>query len=383
LPIFRCNIQGRKKTDQKDAKGNIIYTEWEDAGVFFVGSIQKNSGWRQIVFPINSANSYDETRVSLYNFATDNMANDFMIDDICLFVSQLPFAAYQGKMACRTTADSKTHAVAVLRLDYSKIDKDNDGFMYYQVYNENLKSAVNLSGDAAYYHEAHEGGAHTGDTYYGSVKIPEANYTPQSGDKTYQSVTKFVDDLMTSGEKNGIAYAEKIKAENPNPSGLDMRYKFQNDTQLVFFPNLDISQVTSLLGVCMGAVNLIAIPPLDIDNVTTIEQSFRDTNIKQLTLRNAQKCTKWTNILYLCSSIEILHISGWKQGNIAILQSNLLSPESIDNAIENAIDVIDGAEEGRTLQLHATAGANWDANSKYQGEERKLLLTQKGIEVTW
>jgi hypothetical protein len=183
--------------------------------------------------------------------------------------------------------------------------------------------------------------------------------------------------------KNGIAYAEKIKAENPNPSGLDMRYKFQNDTQLVFFPNLDISQVTSLLGVCMGAVNLIAIPPLDIDNVTTIEQSFRDTNIKQLTLRNAQKCTKWTNILYLCSSIEILHISGWKQGNIAILQSNLLSPESIDNAIENAIDVIDGAEEGRTLQLHATAGANWDANSKYQGEERKLLLTQKGIEVTW
>ena len=206
LPIFRCNIQGRKKTDQKDAEGNIIYTQWEDAGVFFVGSIQKNSGWQQIVFPVNSATNYDETRVSLYNFATDNMANDFMIDDICLFVSQLPFAAYQGKMACRTTADEKTHAVAVLRLDYSKIDKDNDGFMYYQVYNENLKSAVNLSGDAAYYHEAHEGGAHTGDTYYGSVKIPEANYTPQSGDKTYQSVTKFVDDLMTSGEKNGIAY---------------------------------------------------------------------------------------------------------------------------------------------------------------------------------
>lgn len=215
LPIFRCNIQGRKKTDQKDAEGNIIYTQWEDAGVFFVGSIQKNSGWQQIVFPVNSANSYDETRVSLYNFATDNMANDFMIDDICLFVSQLPFAAYQGKMACRTTADDKTHAVAVLRLDYSKIDKDNDGFMYYQVYNENLKSAVNLSGDAAYYHEAHEGGAHTGETYYGSVGIPDATFNPEKWNqdnpsqpqlKIYQSVTKFVDDLMTSGEKNGIAY---------------------------------------------------------------------------------------------------------------------------------------------------------------------------------
>ena len=215
LPIFRCNIQGRKKTDQKDTDGSVIYTQWEDAGVFFVGSIQKNSGWQQIVFPVNSANSYDETRVSLYNFATDNMANDFMIDDICLFVSQLPFAAYQGKMACRTTADDKTHAVAVLRLDYSKIDKDNDGFMYYQVYNENLKSAVNLSGDAAYYHEAHEGGAHTGETFYGSVGIPDATFNPEKWNqdnpsqpklKIYQSVTKFVDDLMTSGEKNGIAY---------------------------------------------------------------------------------------------------------------------------------------------------------------------------------
>ena len=214
LPIFRCNIQGRKKTDQKDAQGKVIYTEWEDAGVFFVGSINKNSGWRQIVFPINSATNYDETRVSLYNFATDNMANDFMIDDICLFVSQLPFAAYQGKMACRTTADSKTHAVAVLRLDYSKIDKENDGYMYYQVYNENLKQAVNLSGDAAYYREAHQG-EHTGETYYGSVGIPDATFNPEKWNqdnpsqpqlKIYQSVTKFVDDLMTSGEKNGIAF---------------------------------------------------------------------------------------------------------------------------------------------------------------------------------
>lgn len=215
LPIFRCNIQGRKKTVQPDAQGKTIYTEWEDAGVFFVGSIDKNSGWRQILFPVNSANNYDETRVSLYNFATDNMANDFMIDDICLFVSQLPFAAYQGKMACRTTAGDKTHAVAVLRIDYSNIDKDNDGYMYYQVYNESLESAVNLSGAAAYYHEAHQGNGHTGETAYGSVGIPDATFNPEQWNKNnpsqpqlkiYQSVTKFVDDLMTSGEKNGIAY---------------------------------------------------------------------------------------------------------------------------------------------------------------------------------
>ena len=207
LPIFRCNIQGRKKTNQTDAHGDPIYTQWEDAGVFFVGSINKNSGWQQIVFPVNSANNYDETRVSLYNFATDNMANDFMIDDICLFVSQLPFAAYQGKMACRTTANSATHAVAVLRLDYSNIDKDNDGYMYYQILNETTGNAVNLSGEAAYYHEAHTGGEHTAETYYGSIEIPDQNYKPTT---YYQSVTKFVDDLMASGQKNGKAYVRIV-----------------------------------------------------------------------------------------------------------------------------------------------------------------------------
>ena len=204
LPIFRCNIQGRKKT--VDGQGEVTFTQWEDAGVFFVGSINKNSGWQQIVFPVNSANNYDETRVSLYNFATDNMANDFMIDDICLFVSQLPFAAYQGKMACRTTANSATHAVAVLRLDYSNIDKDNDGYMYYQILNETTGNAVNLSGYAAYYHEAHQGD-HTAETYYGSIEIPDQNFTPTT---YYQSVTKFVDDLMASGQKNGKAYVRIV-----------------------------------------------------------------------------------------------------------------------------------------------------------------------------
>ena len=205
LPIFRCNIQGRKKT--VDGQGKVTFTQWEDAGVFFVGSIEKNSGWQQILFPVNSANNYDETRVSLYNFATDNMANDFMIDDICLFVSQLPFAAYQGKMACRTTANSATHAVAVLRLDYSNIDKDNDGYMYYQILNETTGNAVDLSGDAAYYHEAHANGDHTAETYYGSIEIPEQNYKPTT---YYQSVTKFVDDLMASGQKNGKAYVRIV-----------------------------------------------------------------------------------------------------------------------------------------------------------------------------
>ena len=198
-PIFRFNVQGRKKGQ----------TEWEDAGVFFVGELPKGSGWQQVVFPIESAHSYDETRVSLYNFATSGAANDFMVDDISLFVSQLPIAAYQGKMACRTVG-STTSAAAVLRLDYSNIQAGSDGYMYYQIYNTNLEEAVNLTGEEAYYHDYdvdHEDDDH--DHPYGSVHIPATNYNPEAnGETVYHSVSAFLDDLVRKGEKHGKAYVQ-------------------------------------------------------------------------------------------------------------------------------------------------------------------------------
>ena len=197
-PIFRFNVQGRK-TGQ---------TEWEDAGVFFVGELPKGSEWQQVVFPIESAHSYDETRVSLYNFATSGAANDFMVDDISLFVSQLPIAAYQGKMACRSV-DSKTSAAAVLRLDYSNIQAGSDGYIYYQIYNKNLDKAVSLTGNEAYYHEAHEGNEHADEEDYGSVHIPATNYDPETNKETfYYSVSAFLDDLVSKGEKHGKAYVK-------------------------------------------------------------------------------------------------------------------------------------------------------------------------------
>lgn len=202
-PIFRFNVQGRK-TGQ---------TEWEDAGVFFVGELPKGSGWQQVVFPIESAHSYDETRVSLYNFATSGAANDFLVDDISLFVSQLPIAAYQGKMACRSTDAEHSSAAAVLRLDYSNIQAGSDGYIYYQIFNTDLKKAVNLTGDEAYYHEAHQG-QHTDDDSYGSVHIPATNYDPEANNETfYYSVSAFLDDLVSKSEKHGKAY---VKTTNDN-----------------------------------------------------------------------------------------------------------------------------------------------------------------------
>ena len=228
-PIFRCNIQGKDKGE----------TEWHDAGVYFVGELLKGTGWQQIVFPIHAASSYDETRVSIYNFATTNQGNDFMVDDITLFVSQLPIAAYQGKMACRTTGDETTSAAAVLRLDYSNIQVGSDGYIYYQIYNESYDedsdgeadgAPVNLTGEAAYYHD-YDDDHHLGhDHPYGSVHIPEANFNPEEENNKikdannnlpesekkdtfliYQSVSKMLDEMAASGTKHAKAY---IKTSN-------------------------------------------------------------------------------------------------------------------------------------------------------------------------
>ena len=217
-PIFRCNIQGKNKDEQG----------WHDAGVYFVGELLKGSGWQQIVFPIQSASSYDSTRVSIYNFATTNQGNDFMVDDITLFVSQLPIAAYQGEMACRTVEEGETSAAAVLRIDYNNITAGSDGYMYYQIYNESYEekddngnivstgAPVNLTGDAAYYHDYDDAhGDQNHDHPYGSVHIPEKGFDPEKYNETaqpedkvliYTSVSAFLDDLVLEGHKHGKAY---------------------------------------------------------------------------------------------------------------------------------------------------------------------------------
>ena len=223
-PIFRCNVQGREYTMNGQ---DTVWGEWENAGVYFVGELLQNSGWQQVVFPINSAHSYDETRVSIYNFATTNNGNDFMVDDISLFVSRLPIAAYQGKMACRSTDTETTSAAAILRLDYSNINAGADGYMYYQIYNESYDengddkadgAPVILTGEAAYYHESHISSTHPEHNDYGSVHIPAASFNPKEeyaslqaqGIDTLGSVSKLLDLMVERGQKHAKAYVRTV-----------------------------------------------------------------------------------------------------------------------------------------------------------------------------
>ena len=221
-PIFRCNVQGRNIENIQGT--DTTFTPWTDVEAYFVGELPKNSGWQQINFPIVSAHNYDQTRVAIYNFATTNLGNDFMVDDITLYVSQLPIAAYQGKMACRSIDSDHTSAAAVLRIDYSMIEPGGDGFMYYQIYNDSYNNGegapVVLEEESAYYHDnTYDHDHNNTKNEYGSVTIPDQDFDPETHNKNnpgqkvaiYQSVSKFLDDLVAENADHGKAY---VKTEN-------------------------------------------------------------------------------------------------------------------------------------------------------------------------
>ena len=211
-PIFRCNVQGKRK----DVQGN--WSDWEDISVFFVGQLPKGSSWQQVVFPVTSDYTFDETRVSIYNFATGGAGNDFMVDDITLFASRLPLASYQAQTNCASDANTPSSTATILRIDYTVFEGITDHYMYYQIYNTSVDQVVELTkldGQSAYYHDV------DGETNrtYGSVHIPRNDFDPNNQssaleeDKamiftTVQSFKDYLVDQITEDQKHvkGKAY---------------------------------------------------------------------------------------------------------------------------------------------------------------------------------
>ena len=202
-PVFRCNIQGRHNGD----------AEWKDVGVYYVGAWDNyDQNWKQVVFPIHSKVSYDETRVSVYNFGTGGDGNDFFLDDLCLFVSPLPLAAYQATMGCRSYTDKATTSTAVVvRLDYAQLNEELQGsYAYYQIFNVTdnrvveLKT-INASAEivSAYYAEDDE----NENEAYGSVTIPAKDYIPGTGDVIATGgLQSYIEGLIENNIRHGKCY---------------------------------------------------------------------------------------------------------------------------------------------------------------------------------
>ena len=202
-PIFRCNIQGRNAGD----------ADWTDVGVYFVGDLpwgpdnRTGGSWHQVNFPVLSEVNYDETRVQIYNFGTGESGNDFMVDDICLYASPLPLAAYHATTGCESyTEEETTNTVVVLRIDYDYLNEDLKGenkHVYYEIFNETDNRTVQLQekiGDQyqSIYYQDDENKVSPN---FGSIQIPpkrEGSGVPEKSD-----ITTFINELTPQqGEKS-------------------------------------------------------------------------------------------------------------------------------------------------------------------------------------
>ncbi|MBQ2290689.1 MAG: T9SS type A sorting domain-containing protein [Paludibacteraceae bacterium] len=201
-PVFRCNIQGRNSDDDP----------WEDVGVFFVGALERNDGkWSQINFPILSdQESYAQTRVSIYNFATSAGGNDFMIDDIRLYVSPLSLAAYMATMGCRSATNVEEASTAVVvRMDYTQLNPDMENkWVYYQLHNttdDRVVKLKTLDGEgniiSAYYAENPDKVSEA----FGSVQIPGRGYEPAETERVPQ-LEAHLHTLVDNGTRHSKCY---------------------------------------------------------------------------------------------------------------------------------------------------------------------------------
>lgn len=189
--------------------------------------------------------------------------------------------------------------------------------------------------------------------------------------------------LMLNTQKITNAYAMCYACRNiPQielnlPSVENLSYGFYEcasaTNAVIFCPfNKTLNQTFS------GCSNITSIE-ITTDSVTDFSLAFYLCyNVNVIKLTNVNNGVNFNRAFDECRALTSLQISKWKQSNMSIPLSPILSPESIHYIIQNAMNVADGAT-ARTLTLHATAKTNWQ-NSEYYEQDLAVLST-KGITI--
>lgn len=191
-PIFRFDVEGRNKGE-----------EWKSAGSFYTGEVgtNYNGEWLQIRFPVVSANDYEESRITIYNYAATNTGNDFLVDDVMLYATRLPLGAYQATTSCKRGALNDS-LVTMIKVDYTLLTEGYAGkTLYYRIYNQTGKTPVVTN----YYNNKN--------ATYGWIQMPTANYKPTDEEKC-SSVSQFAAEM--SGYTNDTVCVKYIWTEDMN-----------------------------------------------------------------------------------------------------------------------------------------------------------------------
>lgn len=185
--------------------------------------------------------------------------------------------------------------------------------------------------------------------------------------------------------KDKIAYAEEIKKEIETNIKSDWRLRFNENQNILFFPQVDFSNITNLYQAIANCKSMIALPniinshnatsfdyflyncgelkftPVIIytDNATSIGPMFYGCGkVSRIKLSSVAKATHISTAFANCPSLITLEFDNWKASSIPITSSPSLSSESIRYILDHACTIEEGATN-RTLTLHATAKTNF------------------------
>ena len=146
------------------------------------------------------------------------------------------------------------------------------------------------------------------------------------------------------------------------------------------FPQIKNTNNVKTFEFCFSNIRLNVDIAINTDSAVTFYGTFYASQYKSIILTSLRNATSFTNTYTNTNSLVTLKFTEWKKGDISLAQSSLLSAESINYIIQNALENVnaDGTPT-RTLTLHATAKTNWQ-NSEYYEQDLAVLPT-KGITI--
>ena len=198
-PNFLFSVQGSED-------GNT----WTDITSYMTGDIQPSKQWYQIYFPIDTKHLSEDTkhfRVRIYNMASNNDGNDFIIDDMCIFATKPQLIAYQANTSCMEQGQNDSLTNVIIRVDYQGFNNPefNNADMYYTVQQtkEGSTDTTYVKMEDHYLSESTSSNPAL-PSIYGAIHTPGATYEPTDEDSIYTNI----DELLTRADTTKYAYKQ-------------------------------------------------------------------------------------------------------------------------------------------------------------------------------
>ena len=178
----------------------------------------------------------------------------------------------------------------------------------------------------------------TSDTIQASEFDTEITNLPSGGSSRDWSAIGY------NGEPKSISdaydYAVEIK-NNWDNTIIVLNYKFNGDKKLIWFPLVDTSNVTSMMGMFSSCVSLKEIPQLNTSNVINMSYMFNNcTSLKKIPQFDTSNVTDMTGMFRFCELLENvpqLNTSNVTDISYMFDSCNKLTDTSIDNILQFCI----------------------------------------------